>query len=262
MRYTNEQIDFLREGFQCMTVAELTEAFNIRYGLQQARTAIHSTIGRKNINRNRRILPGRRLSFTREQIDFIRREYQLLPLKSLAAAFIERFGMQKTVGQIRGYIRNHGIKSGRSGCFEKGQKTWNKGVEGYMGANVTSFKKGNNPKNRKPLGTERINRDGYIEIKVAERNSYTGFPTRYRHKHVVIWESIHGPVPAGKIVIFRDGNRENCTPENLACISRAEGVRLNQFGYSFLPNDLKPSMLALVKLKAKAFGLLKAAEVR
>jgi hypothetical protein len=257
MRYTKEQLAFLRDGFQRMTVAELTDAFNARYGLHQARSAIHSTIGRENITRARRILPGRRLSFTQGQVKFIRENYRRLPLRELVVAFNERFGVQKTLFQMKCFITNHRIRSGRTGCFPRGHVPMNKDTKGLTGANVTSFKKGNNPPNRKPIGTERINKYGYIEVKVAERNPYTGSPTRYRLKHRVLWEAVNGPVPAGKIVIFIDGDKAKCSGENLACITRAEGVRLNQFGYTDLPDDLKPSMLALVQLKVKAFDRLR-----
>jgi hypothetical protein len=257
MKYTREQVSFLRTGFQTMTVIELTEAFNARFGLQQTRIAIHCTLGRENIRRGRRILIGKRLTYTGEQIDFLKTNYRRLPLAKLPDAFNEHFGTHKTKVQIRAFLKNHGITSGRTGRFIKGQKSWNKGVKGYMGPNATSFKKGNRPKNWKPLGTERISKDGYIEIKVAERNPYTGFPTRYRLKHQVVWESVNGPIPAGKIVIFRDGDRTNCAIGNLVCISRAVGVRLNQFGYTGLQADLKPSMLALARLKAKTFERLK-----
>lgn len=257
MRYTDEQLAFLRDGFQSMTVAELTDAFNARYGLQQARTAIDSTIGRENIHRGRRILAGRRLTFTGEQIEFLRTNYVRLTLVKLVAAFSDRFGTEKTAGQIRTFINNHGINSGRSGCFEKGQKAWNEGVTGYIGANVTSFRKGSVPKNRKPTGTERITRDGYIEIKIAERNPYTGFPTRYKLKHVVLYEQLHGPVPEGMCVVFRDGNPLNCVDENFILVNRAELLRLNQHQYKEIPDDLKPSVLALAKLEVKTFGLLR-----
>ncbi len=262
MKYTTKQVAFLRTGFQTMTVIELTEAFNTRFGLQQTRTAIHSTLGRENIRRGRRILIGKRLTYNGEQIDFLKTNYRRLPLIELSDLFNEHFGTHKTKVQIATFLKNHGITSGRTGRFIKGQKSWNKGVKGYMGPNATSFKKGNRPKNWKPLGTERITKDGYIEIKVAERNPYTGFPTRYRLKHQVLWESVNGPIPAGKIVIFLDGDKSNCAFENLVCISRAAGVRLNQFGYMSLPDDLKPSMLALVQLKVKAFERMKAQYIR
>ena len=123
------------------------------------------------------------------------------------------------------------------------------------GANIGSFKKGHVPANRKPLGTERIDvKDGFIQIKIAEKDPYTGLPTRYKNKHVWLWEQQHGPVPPGMVVAFTDGNKQNCKLSNLMLITRAELLRLNQRGYKDMPDDLKPSVLALTKLEVKVFG--------
>jgi len=45
--------------------------------------------------------------------------------------------------------------------------------------------------------------------------------------HVLIWQEAHGPVPKGHIIVFRDGNLENLSLDNLECISRAENMRRN-----------------------------------
>jgi len=149
------------------------------------------------------------------------------------------------------------MKKKNNGRFKKGNKPWNAGTkgQGLTGANKTSFKKGNVPPNRKPLGSERIcSKDGYILINIAERNPHTGFPTRYKHKHVHMWEQDHGPVPKGMIVAFRDSDKLNIDPENLMLISRAELLVLNQYGYKETPDELKPSVLALAKLEVKIFA--------
>lgn len=193
-----------------------------------------------------------RRSFTHEQDHFIREEYRRLSLRELAAAFREVFGPIKTEGQIRAYIHNHGIKSGRTGQFTPGFTPWNAGKKGYMGANATSFKSGNLPHNHRPLWSERIGKDGYVEMSVPERNPYTGFPTRYKHKHVWIWEQAHGPKPKGTAVIFRDGDNGNFAIENLILVTRAELLALNLQGYKDTPGELKPSVLALAKIEARA----------
>ena len=112
------------------------------------------------------------------------------------------------------------------------------------------------PANRKPLGHERVcSKDGYVLIKVAERNPHTGFPTRYKHKHVHIWEQAHGPVPAGQVVIFMDGDKLNFEPQNLMLVTRAQLLRLNKHGYKDAPKDIKPSVLALSKLEVQTFSI-------
>ena len=199
-------------------------------------------------------------NYTPEQIEFLRINYPDMSMYELMAAFNTNFGLNLTIRQIKGTVfRNH-ITSGRTGCFEIAHKPWNSGTKGMRltTANPGSYKKGNVPPNRRPLGSERIDsKDGYVYIKVAERNPYTGFSTRYKLKHVHRWEQTHGKVPPGKVVIFQDGNKFNFDPDNLVLVSRAELLRLNQYGYKEMPNEFKPSVLSLVKLEVKAFELLK-----
>lgn len=140
------------------------------------------------------------------------------------------------------------------GRFYKGHKTWNAGSKGLglTGPNRGSFKNGQVPPNRKPLWAERIDtKDGYIVMKVPETDPHTGFKTRYKHKHVWVYEQAHGPVPEGHVVIFKDQNKRNFDPENLEAIKRADLVRLNQAGYKNEPDELKPSILALCRLKTE-----------
>ena len=49
-------------------------------------------------------------------------------------------------------FRNN-LTTGTGGYFRKGSIPWNRGIKGYMGANKTSFKKGNIPPNYKCLDT-------------------------------------------------------------------------------------------------------------
>lgn len=254
-RYTDIQLQFLRDGYPVMRVPELTVAFNAYFGTTKTRTAIKATLGNHKITCGRPTsgIPGNYLSYTQSQAQFIQENYVSLSIADLTTAFNVRFFENKTEAQIRCFTRNHRIKSGRTGCFEKGDLPWNTGTKGLTSANITSFKRGNVPANRKLLGTERIcSKDGYIMVKVAERDPNTGFPTRYRPKHIILWEKRHGKVPPGMIVAFRDGNNENCDIENLMLISRAELLRLNQRHYKETPAELKPSILAVVKLETKA----------
>ena len=149
-------------------------------------------------------------------------------------------------------MHSRGITSGRTGRFPAGHRPWNAGTKGLTGANRTSFKKGQAPPNRRPLGAERIDsKGGFILMKIAEPDPYTGFPTRYKHKHVHIWEQAHGPVPEGMVVALIDGDKTKCELENLMLISRAELLNLNRHGYKDTPAELKPSVLALSKLQVR-----------
>jgi hypothetical protein len=106
--------------------------------------------------------------------------------------------------------------------------SWNKGTKGVMMGGVeTQFKKGQNPHNTKPIGY-RSYRDGYLVEKVE-----TGF----KFVHVLMWESINGPVPKGLFVVFKDRNKQNITLDNLELIDRHEHMRRNTVHN--LPEELR-----------------------
>lgn len=192
------------------------------------------------------------IRWTPELIDFLRDNYRLLSLAELTAAFNARFGTNLPKSTIHGALKNHRIQSGRTGRFSQGESPWNKGKAGYMGANATSFRRGNMPNNKRRLWSERTTVDGYVEISVPERNPHTGAATRFRLKHVWLWEGEHGKVPPKHAVIFKDGDRLNCVLDNLMLVSRSELLSMNLHGYREMPEEVKPSVLALAKIEAKA----------
>jgi hypothetical protein len=71
------------------------------------------------------------------------------------------------------------------------------------------------------VGSERINVNGYIEIKTAE-------PNIWRPKHKVIYESMYGKIPASHIIVFADGDKLNLNPDNLILMSRRQELQANR----------------------------------
>jgi hypothetical protein len=107
--------------------------------------------------------------------------------------------------------------------FKKGITPWNIGRRGYMGANRTSFGKGQMPHNHRPVGSERVTKDGYLERKVRE-------PKKWKAVHVIVWEAKHGKVKRGQIVVFKPGaDKLKPVLANLECISREENMRRNTY---------------------------------
>ena len=195
--------------------------------------------------------------YSKEQLDFLKQEYPQLPLKLLTEAFNRKFNLSKSESQIRGCLRNHKIRSGRTGRFESGSTPWNEGLKGrpvHENSKATQFKKGQAPKNAKPVGHERIcKKDDYVLIKVNETNPYTGAATRYKHKHIVLWERENGSVPKDHVVIFADGNKRNFAIDNLKLVHRKLLLQLNRNNYSQQSEEVKPAMLNLSKLQVKLF---------
>ena len=102
----------------------------------------------------------------------------------------------------------------------------------YEKARQTMFRKGNIPANHKPIGYERINVDGYVEVKVAE-------PNKFRLKHRIVWEENFGTIPPGYNVQFRDKNRQNLQPDNLYLISRSDQLKKENSMYARYPKELQ-----------------------
>jgi hypothetical protein len=194
---------------------------------------------------------------TADQIRFLKETLPTHTVAEATHAMNLRFGSDLKPSQIKSFLHKNKLKwTGRTGCFPKGNRPWNAGTkgQGLTGPNKGTFVKGNAPANRRPMFSERLGNDGYVEIKIPEKNPYTGHSTRFRQKHVYLWEQANGPVPDGMAVCFRDGDKRNFDMNNLMLISRAELLRLNKHGYKDAPDDLKPSILALTKMEAKMFS--------
>lgn len=189
--------------------------------------------------------------YTAQQIEFLAKNYPLMAIRPLTEAFNREFGTDKTLTALLCALKNRNIKSGRTGRFEPGVKSWNTGRKGYSNSSSTKFKPGNIPPNRKPLYSERIDKkDGYIYIKVPEYDRNTGRHTRYIMKHVWLYEQHHGKIPEGMCVAFIDSDRLNIHIDNLMLVSRAELAFMNRNKYRESPPELKPSIFAMSKLEA------------
>jgi len=174
--------------------------------------------------------------YTDEQIQFIADNITGRSHKEMAAMFNLHFGTALPETTIMSLSFRNGLKNGidsrlimdgKTGTatrFQKGQRSWNKGKKGItLGGEQTQFKKGNLPHNHRPVGTERINTDGYVDVKIAD-------PGKWRQKHLLIWEAANGPVPAGHVLIFADGDPLNVTLDNLLLITRAQLAVMNKRG--------------------------------
>lgn len=159
----------------------------------------------------------------------------------------------RSTGAIYYYARSIGLKkstefmrtvhgatlkpAGETSRFKPGHTTWNKGKPGSTGLHPnsrrTQFKPGRPPeqaKNYRPVGTERITKDGYLERKVSD--DLTLVPARrWVAVHRLVWEAHNGPIQDGYIVVFKHGmattNRDEITVDRLELITRAENMQRN-----------------------------------
>lgn len=123
-----------------------------------------------------------------------------------------------------------GRTNGRQGVgsrFPKGHVPMNKGLRrpgwapGRMRETqfVKGVRRGVAVKLWKPIGTERVSKDGYLERKV---NNDLPLQRRWRAVHLLVWEAVNGPLPRGRAVAFKNGDKRDTVIDNLECITRAE----------------------------------------
>lgn len=183
--------------------------------------------------------------YTAEEQKFMEEYVPRHSYREIQRAFTEKFDWEITLGQVKAYIGNHHLSTGRTGRFQKGQEPPNKGKKGVCaaGCKKTWFKKGHIPANYRPVGSERINVDGYIEIKVAD-------PNKWRLKHRVVWESVNGEIPKGCIIIFRDNDKTNTDIDNLLLVKQSVHAVLNKTGLCEYSGEFKETAIRIAELKA------------
>lgn len=159
--------------------------------------------------------------YTDEMFEWVKNNTVGVSYEELSERFEKQFGVKVHPNNLKRLCYRAGAYNGRDCRIKPGNVPLNKGTKGMynVGGNSTSFKKGMIPKNWRPIGSERVTADGYVEVKVAERN--------WRPKHIIEWEKVNGPVPAGHVLRFIDGNSLNVNLDNLALITLAENVVIN-----------------------------------
>lgn len=159
--------------------------------------------------------------------------------------------LKKTEAYIAAVARERTGAPGHGGQahrFAAGNAPWNKGQVGLTGTQdacrPTQFKPGARPHTWAPIGSLRMNRD-MLDRKVADdpgRKNDCWAPV-----HRLVWEAVHGPVPAGHLIVFKPGRRtaqlELITLDAVECISRLENMRRNSI------RRFPPEMVEVMRLR-------------
>lgn len=124
--------------------------------------------------------------------------------------------------------------------FKKGLVPHNKGkrMPGWAPGRMaeTQFKKGQMSgaaqHNYLPIGTLRVNCDGYLERKMNDDQDI--YPARrWKPVHRIVWESVHGEVPKDCVVRFKEGMKtavlEEITIDKLEMLTRGENMKKNSY---------------------------------
>ncbi len=245
--YTEEHLSFLKASCPNYTYRGLAAVFNKRFKLSKTEGQIKAALSNHGIRSGRKGGSRKLRKFTLEQRQFCVDGYKKFHIPELTKQFNKKFGTDKSESQIRAFVKNQRIKSGRDTTFSKGSTPHNKGVKGWQAGGKscqTQFKKGCVAKNQRPVGSERVNVDGYVEVKVAE-------PNIWDLKQRVIWQKEHGLIEPGFNIRFRDGNTLNFDLSNLIKVSNSEHMYLTLLDFKNTPLECKDSVVLLAKCHSK-----------
>lgn len=138
----------------------------------------------------------------------------------------DKHGLAKSVEYLAS--ESSGRLNGERGAacrFRLGHKTWNAGMKGLqIGGEQTRFTSGHRPQTWRQIGSERTDKDGILWRKISDTGNRKA---DWKPVHVIVWESVNGPLSPGKFVVFADHNRSNFDPLNLLAVTRAENMARN-----------------------------------
>lgn len=166
--------------------------------------------------------------------------------QEIADAFNARFPdhyKKLNTWMVNRFCTRHKITTGNAHRFQKGHIPANKGEKVPLEKQSlgTQFQKGHTINNR-PIGAEQIRKNGYIWVKVEQ-------PRKWRKKHLVVWEQAHGPLPPGHVILFRDGNRLNCSLDNLALVTKSEHTYIIKTGIKWHDAETFDALLMMAKIR-------------
>ena len=201
----------------------------------------------------------KRRPWTAHDLEVLAREYPHRPTAEVAAllgrstitcyAQARVRGLHKTAEYLASPMsgRVNGKNRGTSGRFRPGQRPWNVGQRYTAGgrARLTRFEKGQKPHNWVPIGSHRVNSEGYLDRKVREGGRGAG---NWIAVHRLVWIEAHGPIPPGYHVHFRPGRKstklEEITPDALEIVTQRQSMQRNSL------HNLPPELVELIHVRA------------
>jgi hypothetical protein len=204
---------------------------------------------------------GHSIPYSAEELAWLE-ENRDWPISLYHKFFVMFFGRDDVSAvNLHSLRKRKGWKTGRTGCFGKGQVPHNKGQH-YCppGSEKGWFRKGERRgvavRLYKPIGTERVSKDGYRERKIHDEMP---LQSRWRAVHLIEWEAANGPLPKGYCLKCLNGDKANTDPSNWEAVPRALLPRLaggNRYrrvlAFDDAEPEIRPSLLAIAKLEHKA----------
>lgn len=251
MKYPEDVREFIEKNVEGMTTKDLAELVNETFGTEFTEGKMKSYKQDHKLKSGTK--PGIRAgqptkAFPEEVREYMKQNCKGCGPKEMAERLNALFGTQYTKEQIKGFYGNHGLSSGLTGRFEKGNVPPNKWKKGYChpACVPTQFKKGHEPANKLNVGAVVKKTDGYYWKK-------TGPGARdWKQLHRLVWEEANGPVQKGCVLTFKNGNKEDVRIENLAVVTLGENAVLNKKRLRFENAEASEAGLLIAKITMAA----------
>lgn len=188
--------------------------------------------------------------YSPEEIDFLRANAKYITNQELTDRFNSKFGTNISTQCISRIKSNYHIKSGyNAGQFTSERLKGNKFRLGLKPVN--GFKRGNIPHTNAPLGSERVNKDGCIIVKIDN-------PRKWKLKHHIIYEQYHHvKIKPREKIIFLDNNKRNFDINNLVKLTNKQQIILSRISIKSNIPEITLAEIELVKYREKIQSLIK-----
>lgn len=169
--------------------------------------------------------------WTRQEEIFLEKNVKGISLKELTKRFNKKFNLDVSESSIM--HKKHKLRL-------------------FSGVNDSQFKKGLIPHNRRPIGSERVYKSGYVKIKVAD--------DKWVFKHNYIYEQAYRKIPKGYTIIFADKDKTNFDIDNLMLVSNQEAILMKTRKRISNEKELTKTNLLITKILCKTNELKKGSD--
>lgn len=208
--FTKEQDDWIRANYFNMSVKDLTEEFNKHFNKKRS-YAVMKQRCRRTLKLSHKI--------TDEMKAFLIENYMSYSRKELTEAFNNHFGQNRTEGVIKVECQKLGL---------------------HFKDNRERFKRTRAEVQSVPLGTTVKRRNGYTAVKTEKG---------WKMLSTVIWENANGKKPSKSQIIYLDGDKDNCSLNNLYCVSGVVHRELIKRKWRFENPELTLTAIKLCELE-------------
>ena len=247
MRYGPELEAFIIDNSDKYTNRELAELALQKFGRRLNMRSLQSWKKRRKVPSIRKNEGNN--AYLDWELDLIAWFCTQMTDEELSDWFLLVWNRERTAGGIKSVRRKYGIFNGRTGYWnDKGHEKnakWAFLFARHGKIPSTCFKKGQKPSNLKEMGSVRLNKDGYYEVK-------TNCKRHWQYRARLVWEEAHGPIPKGYCVMHIDGDKTNDTIENLVLLSTKERLQVvARLKIIEGEKDFNQAVINLAKLQCK-----------